>query len=183
MGYLSNSQKVDAADVTILPDLCQAESMLMPDIAPGLWGRILKALGVENGSQAARKLNLSKQTVYEWKKKTPGLLTLIEIAESGNTSLDWLVRNIGEANSFEFLAEKQKEIVQKFADQAQREFSEVLRDIVNEGLISRGRKILSGYPDLDPDQIEEMRLLFLMFDFNGESSSASASTTSRRRSG
>lgn len=155
----------------------------MPDVAPGLWERILEALDVENGSQAARKLGLSKQTVYEWKTSTPGLLTLIDIAEYGNTSLDWLVRNIGESNTFQFLVKKQKEIIQKIADEAHREFSDVLRDIVNEGLISRGRKILASYPHLDPDQIEEMRLLFLMFDFKKESSSPSASTNSRRRSG
>jgi transcriptional regulator with XRE-family HTH domain len=62
------------------------------DPLPGLWERILEALNAKNAPEVARKLHKTKQSVYEWRDgKSPGLDTLIMIAETGNVSLDWLI--------------------------------------------------------------------------------------------
>jgi len=59
--------------------------------AAKIFERILKSLGAKNAPEAARKLGISKQAVYDWQKNPPGLDNLIKIAESTNTSLDWLL--------------------------------------------------------------------------------------------
>jgi transcriptional regulator with XRE-family HTH domain len=57
-----------------------------------LWKRICESLDSETAPEIARKLGLSKQSVYEWQKgKMPSLEMLIKISESGNVSLDWLI--------------------------------------------------------------------------------------------
>jgi len=65
---------------------------MKPDRLNGLWQRILEALDATNAPEIARKLRKTKQSVYEWRDgKSPGLDTLISIAETGNVSLDWLI--------------------------------------------------------------------------------------------
>jgi transcriptional regulator with XRE-family HTH domain len=72
-------------------DLCQAKSKV-PLNSSDIFARILKALEAKNAPDAARKLGISKQAVYDWQKNTPSLENLVKIAESTGTSLDWLLR-------------------------------------------------------------------------------------------
>ncbi len=62
----------------------------MPDPSQ-VYARILEALKVKNGAQAAQKLGFAKPSVYAWENNLPGLDSLIKIAELGNSSLDWLL--------------------------------------------------------------------------------------------
>ncbi|MEO8649168.1 MAG: helix-turn-helix domain-containing protein [Acidobacteriota bacterium] len=67
----------------------------MPDPTE-VFFRILTSLEAKNAPEAARKLGISKQAVYEWQKTTPGLENLLKIAESSGTSLHWLLTGKGE---------------------------------------------------------------------------------------
>jgi transcriptional regulator with XRE-family HTH domain len=180
MAYSSSCQKVDASDITTLPDSGQAQITIMPDVAPGLWERILEALHVENASQAARKLGLAKQSVYEWKGgKVPGLVTLIQIAESGNTSLDWLILNKEEEGAVGALEGNSKAIIEKLALAAGHSFTETLNVLVRESLAKRGAALFERYPNLDPEDIEQMRTLLSLFE--EESNPNAAAQLSRKR--
>jgi len=65
----------------------------------GLWERILEALECKNAPEVARKLGKTKQAAYEWRDgKPPGLDTLVNIAQTSNVSLSWLVLNKGPKN-------------------------------------------------------------------------------------
>lgn len=78
-----------------IPARCQAKSKVTPD-PKDLWSRIQEALGVQTAPEIARKLGLTKQSVYDWQKgKSPALDTLTAIAKSGNASLHWLITGEG----------------------------------------------------------------------------------------
>jgi hypothetical protein len=78
-----------------LPYRCQVESKPSADAA-AIFERILTCLDAKNAPDIARKLGLSKQSVYDWRESVPSLENLIRIASSGNASLDWLVTGEGE---------------------------------------------------------------------------------------
>lgn len=61
-----------------------------------IYSRILNALEAKNAPDAARKLGISKQAVYEWRENAPGLDNLFKIAETSNTSLHWLLTGQGD---------------------------------------------------------------------------------------
>jgi transcriptional regulator with XRE-family HTH domain len=76
-----------------MTDSCQAKSESLTD----LWKRICQALGADTAPEIARRLGLTKQSVYQWQKgNPPGLDMLIKIAQSGDVSLDWLILGIGQ---------------------------------------------------------------------------------------
>jgi SOS-response transcriptional repressor LexA len=62
----------------------------------GFYERAAAVIGAKNAPEMARKLNMSKQAVYGWQKgKPPGIETIAWIAESTNTSLEWLLTGRG----------------------------------------------------------------------------------------
>ncbi|MBD0392953.1 MAG: hypothetical protein ICV52_03515 [Microcoleus sp. C1-bin4] len=63
-----------------MPVSSQQKSKLKPDPTE-VWERIKESLQLETAPEIARKLGLTKQSVYEWQKKLPGLDNLITIAE------------------------------------------------------------------------------------------------------
>ncbi len=77
-----------------MPVSSQEKGKELPDPAD-VWGRIKSILEAETAPEIARKLGLTKQSVYEWPKKLPGLDSLLAIARSGNASLHWLLTGEG----------------------------------------------------------------------------------------
>ena len=59
---------------------------------PGLWDRIVEALGTSRQVNIANLLGITEPSVSQWKHgMPPSLDTLIKIAKLSNTTLDWLV--------------------------------------------------------------------------------------------
>jgi repressor LexA len=118
----------------------------------GLWNRIRQALGLTGAPEIARKLGLSKQSVYLWEKgKMPGLDTLAVIAESSNVSLDWLLTGRGSkllgapensriaGDTFSvYLGEAERRVLRERATEAGRTPDAEVREIVLEWMIERG---------------------------------------------
>lgn len=102
-----------------MPDLSQVKSQLKAD-SPNIFLRILSALNVANASQAAQKLGITKQSVYEWKENVPSVESLALIAKSGDASLHWILTGEGEREIYpdkqisfgEIFENKIREIVQ-----------------------------------------------------------------------
>jgi SOS regulatory protein LexA len=126
-----------------------------------VWGRIKETLRLETAPEIARRLGITKQSVYEWQRKLPGLDNLLTIAESGNTSLHWLLTGQGpkfihsnqlpKGEASIFFGEAEHEIIQGLANQEGRDFDEQVRELVLENLIGRG---------LVRDQAEGVELTF-----------------------
>src|SRR4051794_3312794 len=59
----------------------------------GLWFRIVECLGTSSLNAIAEKVGVKPPSVSEWKsgQSLPKIGILIEIANLGNTSLDWLL--------------------------------------------------------------------------------------------
>jgi len=81
-----------------MPVSSQVKSKVMSDPSD-VWGRVKEVLGAGNAPEVARKLSITKQSVYEWQKKLPGLENLFLIARSGNASLHWLLTGEGPKSS------------------------------------------------------------------------------------
>lgn len=100
----------------------QHKSKSMIDI-DGMWGRICEALGSGSVPEIARKLGLTKQSVYAWQKgKPPALETLGVISKTANASLHWLLTGTGAKTVFGHEASDRASIaavVRRLANEAQ----------------------------------------------------------------
>ncbi len=145
-----------------MPVRCQAENKVMP-VSQSVWERIQDVLHLETVPEIARKLSLTNQSVYDWKKgKLPGLDTLLKISETGNASLHWLItgkgpKRLDRATEIEpgevpvFFGPREHQIIQKLAAASNRSFEDEVRELVLEILKSRG---------LVRDRVETSNIVF-----------------------
>lgn len=150
------------SDGKVLAAHSQQESKLSAD-PPAIWIRIREALQLKTAPEIARKLGLSKQSVYEWQRSVPGLDSLIAIAESGNVSLHWLItgqgpKKVGDAGAIN-LTDVERKIIQKVADESGTKFDETLHKLLREALFKRGSELLANFYDLSREGISELQLL------------------------
>lgn len=125
-------------DSKALPYSCQVKSKA--DLDPSkIFARILEALEAKNAPDIARKMGLTKQSVYDWQKITPSVDKLLWISQTSNTSLDWLLTGAGE-----------KELDASRSVSFDEMLSGKIRDIVREE-IAASRKRLVHTLDLTED--------------------------------
>lgn len=132
---------------------------------------------MKDAPSAGRKLGITKQAVYEWRKNVPGLENLIRISESSNTSLHWLLTGVGDRSitygedvSIEATARKLAVHFERFPWEMDvftvalaREFPE-FRKMLNDISFRRAEKIAAGADRaveyLTDDDIQEINVEF-----------------------
>lgn len=82
-------------EITTLQKPSQEENSVKSEI-PGLWERLVKAVGKTKLTEIADFFEVPVSTASEWKnnKRIPPLRHLIKVAEERRVSLDWLIRGI-----------------------------------------------------------------------------------------
>jgi len=136
----------------------------------GFYQRVCEVTGESLAPDIAKKLGISKHAVYLWQQgKMPGLKGLknvAKLAESTNTSLEWLLTGTGSrykevVRDFRpkesknelsvYFGEAEHQIIDRLAKESGRDKADQVRELVLEALIARGQ--LS-------DQVEKANLIF-----------------------
>ncbi len=83
------------SEITTLQKFSQEENSVKSEV-PGLWERLVKAVGKTKLTEVADFFEVPVSTASEWKnnKRTPALRHLIKVAEKRRVSLDWLIRGV-----------------------------------------------------------------------------------------
>lgn len=106
---------------------------------PGLWHRIVRALGAKNARDVARRLGISDSSVSDWRRQgqVPSLENLVRIAQLGNTTLDWLLLG-GEPGRRELsVSESLFEKISEIAAADGCGVREEIERLLNQGLLAR----------------------------------------------
>lgn len=156
-----------------------------PDLA--FARRLKEAFNGVQDAEIARKLGYRSQSpVNKFMKGIyPKAEVLIEISRVTKRSIDWLLTGQGESDldPYRFLEGNARAIIQKLADVEGKPLEEMLNLLVREALAGRGAALFARYPEMEIEDLEEMRALLTLFEGDlGDSATSSAqAATSRQR--
>jgi hypothetical protein len=178
----------DVADITRIAENCQEvfvrTAKTLSDTPFG--ARLRQAFGGLKDTEIARKLGKAPSDVGKWTKRDalPMPPILLEIARITKCNLHWLLTGDGEADldPFQFLDEPTRGVIQKIADDDEKDFEEVVGTLLTEALAGRGAQLFALYPRLRGKDLDQMRLLVTLFEDDEKRETANPSATSRRRS-
>jgi repressor LexA len=115
-----------------------------------VWERITEALGISSVNLISIRLDVARQSVYDWQKgKMPAMESLVRIAEVSRASIHWLVTGEGPRRVNEqpksptgpvtiYLGEAEHSLITKLATTAGISKEEQIRDLILENLSQRG---------------------------------------------
>jgi repressor LexA len=115
-----------------------------------VWERITEALGISSVNLISIRLDVARQSVYDWQKgKIPAMESLIRIAEVSRASIHWLVTGEGPRRVSEpakspagpvtiYIGEAEHALITKLATAAGISKEEQIRDLILENLSQRG---------------------------------------------
>jgi transcriptional regulator with XRE-family HTH domain len=188
MGYRLTRKLVCSAEITRAGKSCQAKfATALKNKPKSPFGtRLREAFKGASNTEIASKLGVKQSAITNYMAgRIPLPDTLLLIADLTQCSLHWLLTGEGEADldPFRFLDEPIGRIVQKLADDSGRKFEETLREVINDGLVSRVKQLLLLYPNLRGKELEQMRMLYLLFGVEEENANSNSDpeTSSRRR--
>ena len=103
-------------------------------------------LRLENAPQIAKRFGLQKQAVYAWSSGSlPRIETILQIADSGQVSLEWLITGKGrkffDSEDSQFLknvTEPIRDLIERAAREDKRDFESEVRELLIEALTARG---------------------------------------------
>jgi transcriptional regulator with XRE-family HTH domain len=166
MTYPASRQECDAGDIKPTPKLRQAKISPLgksPETSPfGL--RLLQLFGNAKKGKVAEKMGVanSSVTAYLQGDSYPSIENLIKISELTKCNLHWLLTGEDDpgGTGLEFLEEGERELVGRLAEIERRDVDGVLRSLVQEGLRSRARHLISRFPDeLEIHELREVEAL------------------------
>ena len=115
-----------------------------------VWERIIEALGISSVNLISIRLDVARQSVYDWQKgKMPAIESLVRISEVSRASIHWLVTGEGPRRVNEpprspvgpmtiYLGEAEHVLINKLATETGISKEEQIRDLILENLSQRG---------------------------------------------
>lgn len=165
MGYREQCNRDCSADVKALPNYCQADSSVRPKqtFESSFGDRLREAFGGAKNSEIAGRLGISDASVSAYMSggSLPHLENLRKISELTKCSLHWLLTGEGEANldPLRFLGQSERQIVEKMAADSGKDIEEMVRDLVNDGLIKRVTEMLANSRYLSASEIDQLHAI------------------------
>ena len=131
-----------------------------------------KAFGEDSNEAIRRRLKRkSASDITKWMsgRAFPPGEVLAMAARITEASIHYWITGEGEADldPFRFLEQQQRQIVEKFVV-GEKEFDEVLREIVNDGLTARATAMLANRHYLSAKQIDQLRAIVSLVEVGAE---------------
>jgi repressor LexA len=137
-----------------------------------VWERITEALGISSVNLISIRLDVARQSVYDWQKgKTPAIESLIRISEVSRASIHWLITGEGPHRVSEspkspagpatiYLGEAEHILITRLATAAGISKEEQIRDLILENLSQRGLiKTAVEHADIQNGQLQGQNLV------------------------
>jgi len=115
-----------------------------------VWERITEALGISSVNLISIRLDVARQSVYDWQKgKMPAIESMVRIADVSRASIHWLITGEGPRRVNEspkspagpvtiYLGEAEHSLITRLATNAGISKEEQIRDLILENLSQRG---------------------------------------------
>lgn len=115
----------------------------------------------------------------------PTIEALIALSRRVKCSLDWLLKNEGEAPepAYGYLTNGERSVIETLAREDGREFEELLGDLVSEALAARGAALISEYRSLPPKEFPKLTALVAFVEEESRRRKEKPNNNSQRKVG